>query len=115
MKPDKFYHDAQTVAKFIQIYCQDKHDTEKTTLPYKLCYQGKEFMPMHIKLCDICHKTLSYSLARLEACPHEEKPSCRKCPAPCYEKTEWKLLAKIMRYSGMKLGLVKIRNLFKKS
>ncbi|NLM99553.1 MAG: hypothetical protein GX170_05965, partial [Campylobacteraceae bacterium] len=45
---------------------------------------------------------------------NEEKPSCRKCPNPCYEKDRWKLLAKIMKYSGMKLGLLKIRKMFKR-
>lgn len=114
MMPEKFYHDAKTVAKFIHIYCEDKHDSEKLNSTYKLNYKKIDFEPININLCEACHKTLSYSLARLQNCPHEEKPSCRKCPSPCYDKKEWKLLAKIMRHSGMKLGLIKIRKLFKK-
>ncbi|MCK9256807.1 MAG: nitrous oxide-stimulated promoter family protein [Sulfurospirillaceae bacterium] len=114
MKPEKFYHDALTVAKFIKIYCDDKHE-EKIEKTYELKYKGEEFNPLTLTLCEVCHNTLFYSLERLEACPHEEKPSCRKCPNPCYEKDRWKLLAKIMKYSGMKLGLLKIRKMFKRA
>jgi len=113
MKPEKFQHDAQTVAKFIQIYCDDKHDSPKISKSYPLYYHEEAFTPLEVNLCNVCHETLSYSLARLQSCPHEEKPSCRKCPNPCYEKPQWKLLARIMRHSGMKLGLIKLRSLFK--
>lgn len=114
MKPEKFHHDANTVAKFIEIYCKDKHEEPKKAHSYALAYRGTTFAPLEVTLCETCHETLRYSLARLEACPHEEKPSCRKCPAPCYDKPQWKLLARIMRHSGMKLGLVKLRKLFTK-
>jgi hypothetical protein len=115
MKPEKFQNDAQTVAKFIKIYCDDKHVTPKISKTYQLHYGGKIFTPLQVELCRVCHETLGYSIARLKACPHEEKPSCRKCPNPCYEKPQWKLLARIMRHSGMKLGLVKLRSLFKRT
>jgi hypothetical protein len=39
MKPEKFYHDALTVAKFIKIYCDDKHE-EKIEKTYELKYKG---------------------------------------------------------------------------
>jgi hypothetical protein len=115
MKPEKFHHDAKTVAKFIEIYCKDKHDEAKKEQRYPLPYHGVTFAPLTATLCEACQETLRYSLARLEACPHEEKPSCRTCPAPCYNPPQWKLLARIMRHSGMKLGLIKLRKLFTKN
>ena len=65
---------------------------------------------VELNLCEECHSLISYSFDRLKGCPHEIKPRCRQCPNPCYEKQEWKSLAKIMRYSGIRLGLSKIKN-----
>jgi hypothetical protein len=47
---------------------------------------------------------------KLQNCPHEIKPRCRKCPTPCYEKQEWKNIARIMKYSAIKLSLGKIKS-----
>lgn len=60
------------------------------------------------------YKKIDYSFERLLNCPHEEKPSCRKCINPCYGKKEWKETARIMRSSGMKLGLTSINKRIKK-
>ncbi|MBE0496519.1 MAG: nitrous oxide-stimulated promoter family protein [Campylobacterales bacterium] len=112
MKEEKFTADATTVLKFIAHYCEDKHDAPKTHHVWSLMYRGKVQGSVEASLCAPCKETFEYSLARLQGCPHEEKPSCRKCPAPCYDKPHWKLLARIMRHSGMKLGLLKIKKLF---
>ena len=113
MKEEKFTTDAATVLKFIAVYCEDKHhDAPKTHHRWPLVYRGQSLGEVEATLCAPCKETFEYSLARLQACLHEEKPSCRKCPAPCYDKPRWKLLARIMRHSGMKLGLLKIKKLF---
>ncbi len=114
MTYEKFEKDARMVHKFIQIYCDDKHkEKPKTDGLIKLQYRGEYLGDLKYRLCEECEKTLLYSYERLLECPHEEKPRCRKCPNPCYEKSEWKKLAKIMKYSGMKMGILKIRKLFK--
>lgn len=115
MNDEKLIQDTTTVLKFIQLYCDKKHnDCEKTNDIQQLEHKNK---PLHVSLnytlCPTCKETFLYSYARLQECPHVEKPSCRKCPTPCYEKTRWKELAKIMKFSGMQLGLLKIRKLFK--
>lgn len=113
MKPEKFIKDAQTVLKFIQLYCDNKHEKSlKNSATKKLHYKGEDLhVSLEYTLCATCEQTFLYSHERLLACPHEEKPSCRKCPNPCYEKSRWKELAGIMKYSGMRLGLIKIRKL----
>jgi hypothetical protein len=116
LKKEKFISDTETVLKFIQIYCNDKHkDEKKIRENLQLFYLNQD---LHVKvdydLCSTCKDTFLYSYQKLQACPHEEKPRCRKCPNPCYDKQEWKTLAKIMRHSGMKLGILKIKKLFKK-
>jgi len=116
LSEDKFIHDTKTVLKFIQLYCDEKHkEDEKNDGIEHLNYQNKDLhVDVEYHLCQACQETFTYSYQRLQECPHEQKPSCRKCPNPCYEKPRWKHLASIMRFSGMKLGLLKIRRLFLK-
>ena len=115
MTTEKFEKDARTLHKFIQLYCDQKHKTAKKTSDFiDLKYQNKELGKLEYNLCKECEKTLKISYENLTNCPHDEKPSCRKCPAPCYNKTDWKKVAKIMKYSGMQMGLLKIRKLFKR-
>lgn len=114
MTTEKFEKDARTVTKFVQLYCNQKHkDKDKKADFIQLKYHEKELGKIEYNLCSQCEKTLLVSYNNLLNCPHDEKPSCRKCPAPCYDKTDWKAVAKIMKYSGMRLGLLKIRKLFK--
>ncbi len=108
MNAESIKKDAQTVQQFVTTYCDAQHQTRpknNVTL-----YEDAQTC----LLCEECETTLRYSYERLVACPHDEKPSCRKCPSPCYEKGMWKKMAKIMMYSGMRLGLTKIRKLFYK-
>lgn len=111
----KFKNEVKTLQKFFETYCEGKHDNQqenKKVLNYK-----NEEVAVNLILCDECLKKIEYSFDRLLACPHEIKPRCRTCPNPCYEKKQWKETAKIMRYSGIKLGFrsvnKKIKSLFK--
>ncbi len=114
MTTEKFEKDARTVHKFIQLYCDQKHkNAQKIEGFIELNYKNKVLGEIQYNLCNECEKTLKISYNNLLNCPHNEKPSCRKCPAPCYEKTDWKKVASIMKYSGMQMGLLKIRKLFK--
>jgi hypothetical protein len=112
MKLEKFENEISTLSKFISLYCNDKHSNQKE-IKHKIIYKNIKF-EKNLTLCEECEDILKYGFEKLKECPHEEKPRCRKCPNPCYEKYYWKKIAKIMRYSGMKLGLLKIRSLFKK-
>lgn len=114
MSDDKFILDSKTVLKFIQIYCDDKHkDSIKKHEELNLVYKEVD-LHVNIKytLCDVCKNTLLTCYKNLQSCPHEEKPSCRKCPKPCYERPDWKRVAKIMKYSGMKQGISKLKKIF---
>jgi len=112
---EKFENEVRFVHKFIQLYCDKNHtDCDKKDGQLILSYHNSDLGVVNYHLCEACEKTLKYSHQRLMECPHDEKPRCRKCPHPCYEKSQWKALAKIMRYSGMQLGLLKARKLFRK-
>lgn len=114
MTTEKFEHEVNTIHKFIQTYCNDKHkEIDKITNTLNLKYKNKTFHCTYT-LCTSCESILKEACNNLLSCPHEIKPRCRQCKNPCYEKNTWKQVAKIMKYSGMKLGLIKITNRFKK-
>jgi len=108
MTIEKFETETQTLKKFIQTYCKGKHHKQQQ-VDQSVIYQNQTFT-ISTYLCQECQTQYDYSLKRLLECPHDEKPRCRKCPKPCYEKLYWKKLAKIMRYSGLQLGLLKLKN-----
>ncbi|MBE3605864.1 nitrous oxide-stimulated promoter family protein [Campylobacter sp. RM13119] len=114
MTNEKFAYEVTTVTKFIQIYCTDKHkELPKIKQEKTLTYEGvPDVVSVSYELCKDCEGMLNYSFARLCACPHVQKPRCHTCPHPCYELPMWKRMAKMMKYSGMKLGLNKIKRLF---
>jgi hypothetical protein len=102
---EKFSSEIDTLKKFFSIYCHDKHK-EQFEKEYELTYQNKK-LTFSISLCSKCHEMLNYSIERLKECPHNPKPRCRSCSNPCYEKSKYKQMAKMMRYAGFKLGLTK--------
>ena len=111
MTNEKFISEVETLNNFFTIYCKDKH-TEQNSCVRSLQYKNENY-DVEFHLCEECNELINYSIKCLEECPHEIKPRCRKCPNPCYEKPQWKRLAKLMRYSGMKLGILKIKRFFR--
>ena len=110
MTNEKFVEQRDTLQHFLQTYCTSKHKNQ-SDITKKILYDNQSF-DTTLCLCDECLELFDYSIKKLQECPYEEKPRCRNCKTPCYEKQQWKTLAKIMRYSGLKLGLIKIKNKF---
>jgi len=111
MQNDKFKGEVQTLKKFFELHCHDKHQNQKNHC--KQLLYNDEKINVDLNLCSECIELIHYSFDRLLECPHDPKPMCRTCPNPCYSKDEWKKVAKLMRYSGIQLGLVKIKKFFK--
>lgn len=114
MTKAKLIEDSLVLHRFITLYCEHKHDMLKNAGCLNVSFQGEILQKIPYILCEECEKTLLYAYQRLEECPYHPKPSCRKCHTPCYEKPMWKKMASIMMYSGMRLGLSKIRKFFSK-
>ena len=112
MKLEKFQDEVATLKKFFELHCHDNHDN-LTHHCKKLVYK-EEKIYIDLELCSDCVNLIHYSFDRLLECPHNPKPRCRTCPHPCYEKNEWKKVAKLMRYSGMQLGLLRVKKFIKK-
>lgn len=112
MTEEKFNKNVLILKEFFELYCKNKHDhlLKKTiTLIYK-----KEKIIFDIALCEECHLLIKKAFFNLQNCTQEEKPRCRKCPNPCYDKQTWKKIAKIMRYSSIRISLKKLKNNFTK-
>ena len=110
MKFEKYTQEVTTLTTFVAYYCTGKHaDVPKKSRSITLKYAGERAEPLEAVLCDECAETVAYAMARLQGCPFDDKPKCRKCPNPCYERPMWKKLAGIMRYSGMRFGMEKVR------
>jgi len=110
MTTEKFTGEVKTLKKFFELHCHDNHTNLKHHCK-QLTYNGEKIIT-ELELCDDCIELIHYSFDRLEECPHDPKPRCRTCPNPCYEKSEWKKVAKLMRYSGIQLGILKIKKFF---
>jgi hypothetical protein len=108
MTYEKFEIEINTLKNFCEIYCKDKHENQELKEIY-LEYKSKTYT-LKLDLCKPCQEVINYSFLKLQSCPHEIKPRCRKCPKPCYEKKQWKDIAKIMKYSAIKLSLGKIKS-----
>jgi len=111
MKHKKFEEEINTLKNFFECYCKNKHQNFQLKI-ITIEYQSKNF-DLQLYLCEECKKNINYSISKLQHCPHEIKPRCRKCPTPCYEKNQWKTTAKIMIYSAVKLSLSKMKNRIK--
>jgi len=108
---ETYTREVTTLTTFVSCYCNDKHgDRERTAQNIALHYGTEEGAPIEATLCDECLGTVEYGMMRLKSCPFDEKPKCRKCPDPCYERPMWKKVAGIMRYSGIRLGVLKVRS-----
>lgn len=108
MTTEKFEIEINTLKTFYELYCKDKHENQEKA-QINLEYKSNSFT-LELSLCQDCQKAINYSFTKLQSCPHEIKPRCRKCPNPCYEKNEWKNIAKVMKYSAIKLSLGKIKS-----
>ena len=81
----------QTIEIMIDIYCKG---------------HGHQGHSENKKLCEDCAELLAYSMTKLDMCPlGDEKTSCRKCAAHCYEPSDRKKVQEVMRYSGPKMLL----------
>ncbi len=110
MNEEKFRSEIAVLKEFFEHYCAAKKHN-RTLQSIEIEYKESRYS-FEVTLCPECFSHILYCVERLQECPHNDKPRCRNCPAPCYGKAEWKFTAKVMRFSGIALGLAGIKNLF---
>ena len=109
MTQKKYLSEIGTLKQCISSYCKEKHNKPNNTTTV-LKYNNISY-EIDLNICSECHTLIHYAFKRLQECPHEIKPRCRRCPNPCYEKKEWKMLAKIMRYHFLSGIFKKLKSL----
>ena len=110
MTEEKFKSEVEILKNFFEIHCAKKHENILKFTP-SLHYKQLQFS-VELHLCEMCYSLINYSFDRLYECPHELKPKCRSCKNPCYEKNKYKEVARIMKFSGIQLGISKIKKFF---
>lgn len=113
MTEEKFVSEVETLKKFIETYCHNKHKKLDISLQNRVLKYKSLSYDFQTNLCSKCEEVINYSIERLNECPYEEKHRCRTCPNSCYEKKQWQTVAKIMIYSGINLGISKLKKRFK--
>ncbi|MEA1916796.1 MAG: nitrous oxide-stimulated promoter family protein [Campylobacterota bacterium] len=109
MTTQKYHSEVTTLKKFFSLYCSSRHKHFHHHT-YVLSYKEVE-KRYELKLCDECSELFEYAIGQLNECEYDVKPKCRSCQTRCYEPKQWKKMAKLMRYSGMKMGILKIRKM----
>ena len=99
---EKEKDDIRTLMKFIEVYCRENHDGQKTPFSFKLS-DIHEIEKKEMSLCEDCSKLLTYGLTMRLKCPHDPKPMCKKCDRQCYHGEYKSKIREVMKFSGMYL------------
>lgn len=100
--PNPEKDDIRTLVKFVGIYCRENHDGDKSPFSFKL-FGIKEIEKKEISLCLDCTRLLAYGLTMRLKCPHDPKPTCKKCETQCYHGEYKSKIRDVMKFSGMYL------------
>ena len=103
MKRDIYIKNLKDLELFFNYYCEHKHKKIE-----KKVFSMSGDAQLH--LCQECEDLFNYAQTKLSECELDPKPKCRECVVKCYSKMEWKSMATVMKYSGLRLGLIKLKN-----
>jgi len=110
MDKNRYLDESHILKDFFSFYCKHKHkDKQKNKLLQTLKYNEEEFEILELDLCDECASLYKYANKNLNECEKIPKPKCRECKTRCYDDSSWKKMANVMRYSGIRLGYIKIK------
>ena len=101
---DKKEKDLKTMADFISIFCQHKHQgKDKTAFLVEDDRLRRALGDQELILCSDCSKLLKHGTAKLLLCPYDPKPMCKKCETHCYAPDYREQIREVMKFSGLYL------------
>lgn len=102
--PDrKLSHDLDVLARFVRIFCDDKHAGEpRQVIAFKFG-EATELLSRPPVLCGDCTKLLTHAVYKRLHCPMDPKPACKHCPDHCYHPNYRQRIREVMRYSGWRM------------
>ena len=92
--------DIRTLVKFVEIYCRENHNGERSLFSFKF-FDIREVAKKEVSLCSDCSRLLTYGLTMRLKCPHDPKPMCKKCDRQCYHGEYKSKIREVMKFSGM--------------
>jgi len=95
--------DLKTLARFIQLYCNDMHADQPRQPVTMRTHDVKEIAGREIVLCPSCTKLLQHGFTKRTHCTMDPKPTCKNCPKHCYAHTYREQIRQVMRHSGNKM------------
>ena len=96
--------DLKVMARFIEVYCQARHEQTSRTftdLPAAL----HPLFRKGLRLCPDCAALLTHGIQKRLQCPLDPKPTCKDCRIHCYSKEYRARIREIMAFSGRKMIL----------
>jgi len=100
---DRLRQDLRVLARFIEVYCQGKHDASERQPVTLRGWDDSLINCSHMRLCPSCARLLHHALMKRSHCPMDPKPACKHCPRHCYAPTYRQQIRAVMAYSGRKL------------
>lgn len=101
----KMNRELRTLARFIQIYCDDLHRKEPRQPLTMRTHDVRAIAGREIVLCPSCSKLLQHAFTKRSNCPMDPKPMCKDCPKHCYAPNYRAEIRTVMRHSGKKMLL----------
>ncbi len=104
--------DIETLARFISIYCEQKHRNQEKKTIMASGNAGGYINHLNLHLCEECRKLLLHAASKRIICPYDPKPSCKSCKTHCYGEGYRERIREVMRFSGTflikrgKVGLI---------
>lgn len=81
--PARIAREKKTLRRFMAVYCRAQHGKDRRGL------------------CPACAGLERYAFARLDRCPYDPKPKCKRCPTHCYKPEYRAKIREVMRFSGI--------------
>ena len=101
----KMNRELRTLARFIQIYCNDLHAAQVREAVVMRTHDVPGIAGRDMVLCSSCSKLLQHAFIKRAHCPMDPKPTCKSCPQHCYAPSYRQQICAVMRYSGKKMLL----------
>ncbi len=92
--------DTKVLARFIQIFCDNKHLDNGRFLVQAKGRTGESLNDVSVRLCDDCVRLLLHGAGKRITCPYDPKPRCKRCPTYCYRDGYRERIREVMRFSG---------------
>lgn len=101
----KLRRDLRLLARFVEIYCRDRHDGSQRSRFEIKTHDAREIIGRELRLCPACTRLLKHAWTKRTHCPMNPKPQCKHCPQHCYRPAYRQSMKEVMRHSGRKLVL----------